>query len=768
VYIGKSIPRPDARDKVTGATRFGGDLCGTETLLAKVVRSPVAHGTVTKVDCEAALKVQGVVAILTGEDVGGLNGHGLYRGDQPVLADGRVRYAGDSVALVVAESSAAAEEAAAKVRVSVEELPVVSTVEEAMRDGAVKLYDEGNVLSQGVIRTGDAERALAEDAEVVVEHQISTQCVDHAFLDLEAGYAEMQGETVAIYAAGQWLHEERRLISLALGIPLERIRLVQPPTGGAFGGREDISIQIFLGLAALKLGQRVRIQYTRHESMIARHKRHPIDISYTLGAKRDGTLVAAKVRIVSDEGAYTSTGPFVLRKAVSHCTGPYRVPHVHCDGVAVFTNNNPTGAMRGFGASQMAIAYEGALTKLARELGVDPIALRRKNLLQDGEKVTTTQSLVVASGEDCLDAALERFGDWDKRSYQAPLPTQRRGYGVSTICFGIGYGDGFPDTSRARVRFDDEGVLEVYTSAVDVGQGLHSMAAQIAGSELGVDPADVRVIASDTQTTPDSGSSSATRQTVYTGNSIKLAAAELAWEIKDIALQYTGQTWHNVQLEGGKVRCGGDSNLVMPLSQVVRLGRERGWSLDRIGIYRTNTSPKNEDTGHSPRAFITYMFGAQLAQVLVDIETGEVTVERIVAAHDVGKAINPQQVEGQIEGGVVQGVGMALMEEVVSKQGKILNASFTDYIIPTIVDAPKVDAVIVEREDHAGPYGARGVGEPPLIGAVPAILAAIGDAIDADVCQTPATAERVWKLIQEHKPTEKPRRLRRPTSSHPA
>ncbi len=768
MYIGKSIPRPDARDKVKGATRFGGDLCGPETLIAKVVRSPVAHGVVTQVDRDEALQLDGVVAILTGDDVDGLNGHGLYRGDQPVLADGRVRYAGDSVALVVAETVAAAEEAAKRVQVHVEELPVVATVQEAMAADAFELYDDGNVLSEGVIRRGDAERALAEEAEVVIEHAISTQCVDHAFLDLEAGYAEMQGDTLAIYAAGQWLHEERRLISLALNVPLERIRLVQPPTGGAFGGREDISIQIFLGLAAMKLSRRVRIQYTRRESMIARHKRHPIDITYTLGAKRDGTLVAAKVRIVSDEGAYTSTGPFVLRKAVSHCTGPYRVPHVHCDGVAVFTNNNPTGAMRGFGAAQMAIAYEGAMTKLAGKLGVDPIALRRKNLLQDGEQVTTTQPLVVASGEDCLDAALERFGDWDKRSYQAPTSTQRRGYGVSTICFGIGYGDGFPDTSRARVRFDDEGVLEVYTSAVDVGQGLHSMAAQIVGSELGVDPADVRVIASDTQTTPDAGSSSATRQTVYSGNALKLAAPELAWEIKDIALQYTGQTWHNVHLEGGKVRCGGDSNLVMPLAQVVRLGRERGWALDRLGVYRTNTTPKNEDTGHSPRAFITYMFGAQIAEVLVDVETGEVKVERIIAAHDVGKAINPQQVEGQIEGGVVQGVGMALMEEVIAKRGKILNASFTDYIIPTIVDAPRIEAVIVEREDHAGPYGARGIGEPPLIGAVPAILAAIGDAIDVEVCETPATAERIWKLIQEHGAGEKPRRLRRPTSSHTA
>lgn len=765
LYIGKSIPRIDAEGKVRGKTQFGGDMCGMEVLSAQVVRSPIAHGRILNVDTTQALALEGVVAVFTSDDVGGLNGHGLYRGDQPVLAGDRVRYKGDSVALVVARTPQIAEEAAALVKIDVEEYPIISTMEEALSDDAFKLYEDGNVLVQGVIRTGDADKALEEEADVIVEHEIETQCVDHAFLDLEAGWAQMEGEIISIYAAGQWLHEERRIIALALGVELEKIRLVQPPTGGAFGGREDISIQIFLGLAAKKLNKKVRIQYTRHESMIARHKRHPIKIHYTLGAKKDGTFVAAKVKIISDEGAYTSTGPFVLRKAVSHSTGPYRIPHIKTDGVAVFTNNNPTGAMRGFGAAQMAIAYEGAVTKMARSLGLDPIALRRKNILASGENVTTTQSLVVASGNDCLDAALKQFGNWDKRNYQCDDPHKRRGYGVSVICFGIGYGDGFPDTSRARVRFDESGVLEVYLSAVDVGQGLHSMAAQIVGSELGVDPEKVHVIASDTMRTPDSGSSSATRQTVYTGNALKIAASELAWEVKDIALEYTGQTWHNLDLRNEQVISRGDEKLVMPLAHVVRHGRERGYSLDKTGIYRTNTSPKNEDTGHSPRAFVTYMFGAQIAEVLVDIETGEVKVERIIAAHDVGKAINPQQVEGQIEGGVVQGIGMAIMEEVISDKGVIKNASFTDYIIPTFRDAPKVEAVIVECEDHAGPYGARGVGEPPLIGAVPAILGAISDAIDVEILQTPATAERIWKLINEHNVADKPRRLRRPTSA---
>jgi CO/xanthine dehydrogenase Mo-binding subunit len=422
------------------------------------------------------------------------------------------------------------------------------------------------------------------------------------------------------------------------------------------------------------------------------------------------------------------------------------VPNVWADGVAVFTNNNPTGAMRGFGACQLAIAYEGAVDALARSLEIDPVELRRKNLLRDGEGITTGQRIPVVSAGDCLEAALRGIG-WESRSRQTPAPHLRRGYGVSCICFGLGYGDGFPDASRAEVRFGDDGVLEVYTGGVDFGQGLHSLLAQIAGHELGVPPQEVRVIASDTHRTPESGSSSATRQTVFTGNAVRQAASELAWQVRDIAANYTGLHWDELALHDKMIAGRQEANVCMPLAQALRLGRERGYSLSARSVYKPRTSPPDE-AGRSPRAFLTYMFASHAAEVLVDIETGEVKVVRVVAAHDVGRAINPQQVEGQIEGGVVQGLGMALMEEVVSEQGRMLNASFTDYIIPTCVDAPAIEALIVEREDPEGPYGARGVGEPALIGTPPAILAAIGDAIGRQVTETPATAERVWRLLQ--------------------
>lgn len=744
--LGCSPQRPDVLGKVTGETRYGGDLAGPEVLSAVVIRSPHPHARILALDVSAARQSPGVVRVLTAEDIDGTNLHGLIRRDHAVFCTDRVRYRGDALGVVIASSQAAAERARDLVEVRYEPLPVLGTMAQALDPDAPALHEIGNVLSAELIRKGDAEQAIAA-ADVVVHTTTRTQAVDHAFLDIEAGYAELVEDRVEVHAAGQWVHEDRRLVAMALGLPLERLRIIQPATGGAFGGREDISIQIYLALAVLRLGRPVRIQYTRHESMVARHKRHPMEIEYTLAASADGTITAAKVMIRSDEGAYASTGPAVLRKAVSHATGPYRVPNITVDGIAVFTNNCPTGAMRGFGACQLAIAYEGAVFELARRLGMDIVELKRKNLLRSGDAITTGQIIPVASGIDCMDAALARAG-WSERSYETPAPHLRRGYGVSTICFGLGYGDGFPDGSRARVRITNAGVVEAYSGAVEVGQGVIGLIAQIVGEELQVDPLSVRVIAADTHLTPESGSSSATRQTVFTGNAVKLAAGEVRRQLLDVAALHLGLHWEDLELRRGKV-VGRHAPAEITVLELVASAAARGLELDFTSLYQPRTIPGERGTGRSPRAFLTYMFGSHVAQVLVDIHTGEVVVERIVAAHDVGKAINPREVTGQIEGGVAQGLGMALMEEVVSRDGEILNASFTDYIIPTIVDTPTIDAVIVERADLEGPYGARGVGEPPLIGTVPAILAAIGEAIGRPVFETPATSERVWSLLQE-------------------
>ncbi len=764
--VGQSLTRIDARGKVTGETRYGADLYERGMLHARVLRSTHAFADIAGIDTSAARALPGVAAVLTAADVPGTNKHGLIARDQEVLASKQVRYMGDAVALVVAETDAQARDALAAIRVDYRPLPPIHTMDEAMAPGAPRIHEYGNVMGGKRIRKGNAERALREDCDVVVEETFQTQTVDHAFLDLEAGCAVYDGDMLEIHASGQWVHEERRLTALALGLPVEKVRIVQPATGGAFGGREDISIQMVLGLAAIRLpGRKIFTRYTRSESMVARHKRHAIRCHYTMGAKKDGTLVAAKITVHSDEGAYASTGIAVMRKASSHSTGPYRIPNVSVDVYGVHTNNNPTGAMRGFGAAQMAIAYEGMMDRIAAKLGMDRLEIRRKNLLHSGEAVTTTQVVPLVTAQECMDAAVMQFARrlapgrnlttddaraiWAARSYDTASPWIRRGYGISVFCFGLGYGDGFPDASRARVCFNDANELEVYSGAVEVGQGLLNMIAQVAAEETGLPQDRVRVIAADTLLTPESGSSSATRQTYFTGNAVKLACSELREHLLDIAENRLGVHPLDITVaEGWLFETARPENRVF-VDEVLDEARRRGQKLEAGALFKPRTVQENPETGLSPRAFITYLFGSHLAQVLVDTETGEVRIERYIACHDVGKAINPQQVEGQIQGGVTQGIGMALMEEVLmSDKGRMQNAGFTDYILPSIKDVPAIEAVILEHDDPGGPFGARGIGEPPLIGTTPAIAGALLDALGVPVRETPATPERVWRAIQ--------------------
>ncbi len=745
--VGTNARRIDGVEKVTGTALYGADLFFDRAdLFAQVVRSEIPHGRLKAVKPEKALKTHGVVAVYTAKDAPGTNRQGLIHRDHPVLVEDRILYRGDAIAVVVAETETAARQGRDAVEVECEKLPVVATMDAALAPDAPKLHPEGNIMGGKRIRKGDAESAL-ETSDAIVSETFVTQTVDHAFLDIEAGIALWDGNHLTIHVSGQWAHEERRLIALALGMPIESVRVICPATGGAFGGREDISTQIYLGMVALRHPNKtIAMRYSREESMRARHKRHALRIHYTLGAMNDGTITAAKITVYSEEGAYASTGPAVLRKAASHATGPYRVPNVYVDVYGVFTNNNPTGAMRGFGACQMAIAYEGMMDRLAERLGMDRIELRRKNLIRSGEAVTTGQIIPLSTAVECLDAAWSQFRS-NKRVDEPLLPHKRRGVGMSVICFGLGYGDGFPDASRATVKFSPAGRLEVYTGGIEYGQGLITIMAQIAAEELGLTTNETDVVWADTARTHESGSSSATRQTYFTGNAVKIAASELREQVLDAAGRLIGIHPHELDLVNGSVVGRFDPNIKRPLAEILKAARDRGFSLSADGIFKPRTVCEDFDTGQSPRSFITYLFGSHIAQVVVDIETGEVRVERFIACHDVGRAINPQSVAGQMVGGATQGIGMALMEEVVMADGVMRNPNFTDYILPTFRDVPQIETVILENDDPGGPFGARGIGEPPLIAATPAVLGAIGDAIGVMPDRTPCTPERVWELL---------------------
>jgi len=745
--VGRSERRIDGTEKVLGTCLYGADLFFNRAdYFARVVRSEKAHARIIKIDTAAASKSPGVVAVYTAKDMPGTNRQGLIHRDHPVLAEDKVLYRGDAVAIVLAENEHAANRGIEAVKVDYEDLPVVADFDDALAEDAPRLHPNGNIMGGKRIRKGDTDAALSA-GDVIISETFLTQTVDHAFLDIEAGIAQWDGRLLTIQVSGQWAHEERRLIALALGLPMEAVRIITPATGGAFGGREDLSIQVYLGVCALKHpGKTIAMRYSREESMRARHKRHAMRIHYTVSAKKDGTLTAAKITIYSDEGAYASTGPAVLRKSASHATGPLRIPNVYVDVYGVFTNNNPTGAMRGFGACQMAIAYNGMMDRLAARLGIDRIELWKKNLILAGDSVTTGQVIPVATAVECVDAALHQFQS--KKHHDRPLaPHEKRGWGLSVICFGLGYGDGFPDASRATVKFNAAGRVEVYTGAVEYGQGLLNMAAQITAEELGVPFSQVDVIWADTGRTQESGSSSATRQTYFTGNAVKIAASELREQVLDIAGKLLNVHPHELDLHDGKAVGRFDPALVAPIAQIVAEGRKREYPLEANGIFKPRTVCEDYETGQSPRSFITYLFGSHIAQVVVDTETGETRVERFIVCHDVGKAINPQSVAGQMIGGATQGIGMALMEEVIMENGVMKNPNFTDYILPTFRDVPTIETVILETDDPGGPFGARGIGEPPLIAATPAVLSAIANAIGVSPHTTPCTPQRVWELL---------------------
>ena len=748
--VGNSVHRIDANGKLRGRAVYGGDLIaqGVDVFVV-VVRSEKPHADILGIEKSEALQVPGVLGVFTAANIRGTNKNGLIFRDQPVLVTDKVLYRGDAIAIVTATSEAAAVRGATLVKIKYRPLKIIATIEDALKRGAPKLHPNGNVMGGKRIRQGDTKSALKK-CDIIIKDFFQTQTVDHAFLDLESGTAVWDGAVLTINASGQWVHEERRLIALALGLPIEAVRVIAPVTGGAFGGREDLGIQMLLGVAALCHPRRiVGLRYHREESMRARHKRHAIRIKYTLGATKDGRLVAAEIEVYSEEGAYASTGPAVLRKAASHCTGPYLVPNIKCDVYGVYTNNNPKGAMRGFGSVQMAMAYEGMMDRLAKKIGITREEIRDLNLIRDGDPITTGQRIDNASARFCLKKALTHFRKSRDTKFRKLYNHERRGVGMSVICFGLGYGDDFPDASRAKVCIGSDDRVWVFTGACDYGQGAVTVAAQIAAEELGVKLSDVTVVNADSANTPEAGSTSASRQTFFTGNAVRLAAGELRGELLDVASAILKVHPNELRLMNRHLVGVYDKSIKTPLVKIIQVARRRGFKLEGNSLFKPRTVCEQFKTGRSPRAFVTYLFAAHVCQVLVDIETGQVTVEKYVACHDVGKAINPQAVDGQISGGVAQGIGMALMEKVVMQKGVMKTTNFRDYLIPTTRDLPLIETVIVESNDTEGPYGARGVGEPPVIASVPAVLSGIADAVKVFPSRTPCNPEGIWQMLRK-------------------
>ncbi|TET51382.1 MAG: aldehyde oxidase [Anaerolineales bacterium] len=719
-------------------------------LHAKILFAGRPHARIIAIDTGQAEALPGVVAVLTAKDVP-VNEYGLQTPDQPVLCGPGstkpgadvVRFVGDQVAVVVAESERLAARARDLVQIDCEDLPVVTDPFEALKPKAPQLHPdrepnpvhpelstEGNRICHYQIRKGSMRAGWAA-AEVVVEGEYHTPTQEHAYLQPEAGLAYIDDEgRIAVVAAGQWMWEDQRQIAHALDVSPGQVRVIYPAIGGAFGGREDPSLQIVLALAASKLSRPVKMVWSREESILGHCKRHPMWFRCKLGATAEGQLVAAEVRVVADGGAYCYTTNKVLGNTAVTCIGPYEIPNVKIDVDGVYTNNPPSGALRGFGSPQAHFAAEMQMNKLPAALDVDPVGLRMHNLLTEDSTIATGTPLpggvsLTEVTEVCATAAGWTFGGHGWARIEMTKPTLlhhlRRGVGLAVAFKNVGFSFGYKDSCWARVELTGEPEEEkiesatVFIGSADAGHGSHTVIGQMAAEALSLPFDSVRVVASDTATSPaSSGSASASRTTFMAGNAVRGAAAEALerWQAGDrpAAAEFTYQA--------------------------------------------PETTPLHPKTGKAKPNF-SYGYVAQAVEVEVDSRTGELRLLRVINVSDVGKAINPQQVEGQIEGGVVQGVGWATCENLLIKDGEVLTPHLSTYLIPTISDTPgRLESLIVEQPDPQGPWGARGMGEMPIIPLAPALAAAVHDATGVWFDTFPLTAERIFQGIQARRNTK--------------
>jgi xanthine dehydrogenase D subunit len=765
--VGASPLRPDGTAKVKGEFAYGSDMWTDDMIWGVTLRSPHPYARIRSMNIGPALATPGVYAVLTHEDVPGNKFYGLEIVDQPVLAVDTVRYHGEPVALVAADHPEIARQAAKRIRVDYDVYEPITDAREALghprwnqvhnvpgqvselsRERAA-LHPQGNLVRHLKLRKGDPEPV----ADVVVTGEYEVGMQDQAFLGPESGLAvPAEDGGVELYVATQWLHVDQRQVCAALGMPPEKVRLTLAGVGGAFGGREDLSMHIHACMLALHTRKPVKMVYNREESFFGHVHRHPAVMRFEHGASRDGTLVYVKAQIYLDGGAYASSTPAVVGNAGTMGIGPYVVPNVQIDAYGAYTNNPPCGAMRGFGSVQAAFAHEAQMDKLAAELGMDPIELRCLNAMTEGAEAPTGQVIDSAAPvEELL-----------RRVQAMPLPPERgadgqvdlrdlpggvantthgegvvRGIGYAVAYKNVGFSEGFDDYSTARVRLEavaGEATATVHTAAAEVGQGLVTVEQQIARTELGVH----RVIVHTKDTGVGSGgSTSASRQTYVTGGAVKAACEKVRDRAFDVIQQRIGRLVPDLRLDGGKVVSQADG-VIGELADL--LGDEV--IEETVEWHHRPTEAVDPETGRG-FAHVQYAFAAHRAVVDVDTELGLIKVVALDCAQDVGKAINPQAVVGQIQGGSAQGLGLALMEEIQIRGGKIRNPSFTDYLIPTILDMPPMRIDVLEYADPHAPYGVRGVGEPPTISSGPAIVAAIREATGLPLNQVPVRPEHI-------------------------
>ena len=752
LVVGKSLGRVDSLGKVLGKPIYTMDMVPENALYLKVVRSTVAHALLKKVDLSKARNYPGVAAVVSAQDIPGINESTALLPDKPLFATDRVRFAGEPIAAIASFDPSVAEEAVDLVDIEYDPLPSVFSPTEAMKPEATKIHPNGNVAKYLKVRKGDMEKGFKE-ADIIVEGTYRTPFQEPVPLEPEAGFVipEPDGSVTCVGSIQSPYHVQTGIAKI-LSLRPDQVRVIQAATGGAFGPKSDEIPVDVLGMAALvaiRTRKPAALAYTREESMIGHTKRHPFIISLKVGAKRDGKLTAWEAKLVADTGAYASLGPLVVIRACFHATGPYVIPNVKTDAYCVYTNNTMAGSFRGFGGPQAHFAVESHMDKIAKQLGMDPLDLRLGNILRPGTLTATSQMVDEGCGlEECIRRAVKE-SDWQNKRLQFKKSngTKRRGLGIAIMYHGNSLGPEGNDFATVHMQIDRDGTIRLRTALTEYGTGAPSGLLQIAAETMHVPFEYLKLDASDTEYCGDSGPTVASRTITIGGRATQMVAGTLGQKLKLIAADMLQTQPNDLDVTDGIYRRKStDQSVTFP--DVVSHAYANGISLKEAGTFTAPKCEYNPETSQGT-VYLQYTYGAVTAEVEVDTETGRVQVLKMVNAYDVGKVINPISLEGQIEGGTIQGLGYAIMEEMIHKNGVVVNPNLADYYVPTSLDIPEMKNIIVEYPGALGPFGAKAIGEPPIVLPAPAIVNAIDNAIGVRIDEIPATPDRVLLAIRK-------------------